>query len=934
MSAFITYRDNQILDISTPYNNFKVFKKDFNQITSDGFSQVYQRMTPETTIVSKMSFAFDEGLQIDILNNDVIGQLVYVHQEVVSQLVNDCKASDLVCFVMTVPQYETSEFYIEEIYFQFPYIKAPIQAMKDKLLPNLKHFFNETGIHENSMELIPCNDLDSILSGDLYNSGVWPLPGSYIAGNLLSITHIFDKISQNDIKDGKIIGYPPEAYFSNFEIADNQDYDITNSFYFANLNGFVMKKKKKTQREKNRDLTQKLIEERQRETKRTNGELCKIFVDMLNPGRFENKINREKLGQVLFNILKGSEEGMILWTNAIEYKIDALNKSRPSKDQLVIETGINENEIIVPTLINEEDLYKMIKDIQEESMEIWDYMEYTESTIGTLRYWAKVDSPDQYKAYVKKDVTTLAWKCLNKTSAHTDVAKLVFAKYSEQFACANIKDNLWFGFWHHRWHELDTGHALRSKLSNEMPQIFENILNECSAEYKKAIGDEDKEKWATLMTACVRMIKDLKTVSYKNNIMKEAAERFYDPDFVQKLDENRVLLGMPNGVYELETDIFRPGKPEDFITLSTKAKWNDNYHWEHPRIKQVVYYFKTVYPDRDLRHYVQKSFSTILEGGNMNKDFYNMVGEGDNSKSMIAKLIKLVLGKYVSKIPVSMIMGKRGNAQNATPHLADKKGIRALFVEEPPRGQSNVSVVKELSGNDDILSRALFKMPIVFSPQWKLYVFTNHLLEAPAEEKAYWNRQKVIDHESTFTFDAPEDIGEQFRTKMFPRDPFFDKELIKMAEPTFWCIKEWYKMFKKEGLKPPQRVIKATQAAKLRNDVYMQYIRSSLDNGTQHDIMTVDAMYEDFKTWHNNSFVGRGLPNKFDFEDEMSKVGHLSNRPVGRKWYGIKFKQKVTVLPTYGDSNPNITAHSGSYGGFQQPAYPTPPSGQRLIRAS
>lgn len=933
MSAYITYRDGQILELQTPYQQFKAFKKDFNQVVSDGYSVVYQRMTPETTVVSKMSFAFDEQLGFDIVDNDVIGQLVYVHQEVVSQLVPNIKSSDLVCFVMTHPQIETDEFYVEEVYFQFPYIKASVESMKNKLLPNLRHFFTETAIHEN-MEILPANDINSILSGDIYNNGVWPLPGSYINGNLLTITHVFDKITQEQVQNSEIIGYPPEAYFSNLEIPDNQDYDSSNSFYFSNLNGFIMNKKKKTQREKNRDLTQKLIEERQRETKRTPGELCKIFVDMLNPARFVNKIQREKLGQVLFNVLKASEQGLKIWIDAISYKFDTINKQKPSKEQLVLEMNLQEQDIQIDTRMEEEELYREIKAIQEECMELWDYMEYTESTIGTLRYWAKIDNPEQYKAFVKKDVTTLAWKCLNKTSAHTDVAKLVYAKYSEQFACAHIKDNLWFGYWHHRWHELDTGHALRIKLSEEMPQIFEKILNECNSEYKKAIGDEDKEKWATLMTTCVRMIKDLKTVAYKNNIMKECAEKFYDPDFVQKLDENRVLLGMPNGVYELETDTFRPGKPEDFITLSTKAKWNDNYSWEHPRIKQVVYYMKTVYPDRELRHYVQKSFGTILEGGNMNKDFYNMIGDGDNSKSMVAKLLKLTMGKYVSKIPVSMIMGKRGQAGNATPNLADKKGIRALFVEEPPRGQSNVSVVKELSGNDDILTRALFKMPIIFSPQWKLYVFTNHLLEADAEEKAYWNRQKVIDHESTFTFDAPELIEDQFRTKMFPRDPFFDRKLKEMAEPMFWCQKEWYKMFKQEGLKPPQRVVEATQAAKLRNDVYMQYIGDSLDNGTQHDVMTVDAMYEDFKTWYNNAFVGRGLPDKFYFEDEMSKVGHLGNRPINKRWFGIKFKQKITVLPTFGNQKPNVSSYGN--GGYAPNPFQmnTISSGQRLVTAT
>jgi putative DNA primase/helicase len=286
----------------------------------------------------------------------------------------------------------------------------------------------------------------------------------------------------------------------------------------------------------------------------------------------------------------------------------------------------------------------------------------------------------------------------------------------------------------------------------------------------------------------------------------------------------------------------------------------------------------------------------------MNKDFYNMVGEGDNSKSMMAKLLRLALGKYIGKMPVSTIMGKRSNGDNATPHLADKKGVRALFVEEPPKGQSNVSVVKEFTGGDDILSRALFRMPIVFSPQWKLFVFTNHLLEAPAEEKAYWNRQKVIDHESTFSFDAPLTQEEQFRLKIFPRDPFFDRKLAAMAEPFLWCQIEWYKMFKQEGLKPPQRVVEATNAAKMRNDIYMQYIRNSLDPGTQHDIITLDGMYEDFKSWYTGAGLRVGIPMKLDFEDEMSKIGHLGSRPVGQRWAGVKFKTKTVQLPTFAQS--------------------------------
>jgi len=903
--SYWTYRDGQMLQIQIPYEQFKDFKKTVNAIMSDGFSSVYQGIDTESTIISKMRFEFDEAAGFNVVDGNVIARLVYVHQEIVSQITGRTGAGDLTCYVMTHPQAQANGIYYEEVYFQFPNIKGQVVAMHDKILPNLKYFFRETTIHE-QMELIPINDIDSILSGDLYRQGLWPLPGSYINGNLLTISYVFDKITQEQLREERITAYPPEAYFGMLQIPDGADFDISNSFFFTNLRGFDIVKKKKTQREKNRDVTSRLIEERQRETKRSPKELCKIFVDMLSPERFANDNNRNRLGQVLFNIMKGADDGLDLWKEAIQYKLEALNNSFPDIDTLAMQLGIpaeqviyvrqNSNQPQPPLKLSDMELIKTVTAIQNGCDDFWQYIEYTETTIGTLKYWAKMDNPDQYKAFVQKDVMTLAWKCLNATSGHTDVAKLVYAKYADQVCCANIKDHIWFGNWQHRWHELDKCHDLVIKISEELPPIFEKILNECSAEYKKAVGEEDKDKWITLMNSCARLIKDLKMMPYISHIINACAFKFHDPEFVSKLDEDRTLLGCPNGVYELETGIFRPGKPEDFISLSTKAKYNPVYTFEHPRVQECIRYMKTVYPDIQLRHYVQKVFGTILEGGNMNKDFYNMIGEGDNSKSMIAKLLKLALGKYISKIPVAMIMGKRGNADNATPHLADKKGVRALFVEEPPKGQSNVSVVKELSGNDDVLSRALFKMPIIFSPQWKLLVFTNHMLEAAAEEKAYWNRQKVIDHESTFSFDAPATEEEQFEKKIFPRDPFFDRKLINMAEPFLWLLTKWYDFFKKEGLKAPEKVLHATNLAKLKNDVYLQYIQASLVQGTQHDIMTKDGLYVDFQGWHAKSYFGKGLPRLDEFETEMSKAGHLNHKPIDGKWFGIKLKTTVTQI--------------------------------------
>jgi phage/plasmid-associated DNA primase len=67
----------------------------------------------------------------------------------------------------------------------------------------------------------------------------------------------------------------------------------------------------------------------------------------------------------------------------------------------------------------------------------------------------------------------------------------------------------------------------------------------------------------------------LKTPSFKANIVKELMEPFYDThnEFFDTLNEKRCLLGMENGTYDLRTDEFRSGRPDDRITYSTRCRY-------------------------------------------------------------------------------------------------------------------------------------------------------------------------------------------------------------------------------------------------------------------------------------------------------------------------------------------------------------------------
>ena len=62
---------------------------------------------------------------------------------------------------------------------------------------------------------------------------------------------------------------------------------------------------------------------------------------------------------------------------------------------------------------------------------------------------------------------------------------------------------------------------------------------------KKDNNDDNIEK---LKTKSYKLGGSLKTTSWKNNIMKEARELFYDKDFMNKLDSNPHLLCFNNYV--------------------------------------------------------------------------------------------------------------------------------------------------------------------------------------------------------------------------------------------------------------------------------------------------------------------------------------------------------------------------------------------------
>ena len=74
----------------------------------------------------------------------------------------------------------------------------------------------------------------------------------------------------------------------------------------------------------------------------------------------------------------------------------------------------------------------------------------------------------------------------------------------------------------------------------------------------------------TLVANCGKVISKLKDSGYKDKIIRECRELFYDSEFEEKKNSKLHLLGFDNGVFDLNEMVFRKGQPDDFITISTR----------------------------------------------------------------------------------------------------------------------------------------------------------------------------------------------------------------------------------------------------------------------------------------------------------------------------------------------------------------------------
>ena len=519
-------------------------------------------------------------------------------------------------------------------------------------------------------------------------------------------------------------------------------------------------------------------------------------------------------------------------------------------------------------------------------------------TIATLKFWASRDNEEQYISFKRNEIRKFLTACINTT--HVDVSQTLYLMYESDFICSSIKNNTWYEFKKNRWYEMEAGINLRKKISKEMAieytrfRTFCQKMPECSMDDKlpEDIGydilddsiekdEKSDEEWLSMASICDEIIIKLKTKGYKDSLLGEAKEFFYDGKFEEKLNERHELIGFENGVVDLNKKIFREGRPDDYITFSTKTKYNPDYKNTN-EYEEVMTFLKQIYITDEMVHYGLKERALMIHGDNFEERLYTHIGAGGNGKSKLRELCAGALGDYVFGFPVTLFTGRLTASSSASPEVARSKGKRMAFVDEPEHKTNfNIGLAKKFSGGDPIETRKLFGDMFEFIPQFSITLLCNNIPGFPAHDEGAQRRLTITEFLARF-------VENPVAKNEFKRDKLLSNKLKAWKHVFASLLVDYFYIYQEEGLNPPEEVTKFTMQFIKECDNYNEFISDVLIEDTDDKYVIIKDLYNSFRAWvDDNGATGKPM-SLSDFKKYISKKITKSGAMKDGRIYGYR----------------------------------------------
>lgn len=329
----------------------------------------------------------------------------------------------------------------------------------------------------------------------------------------------------------------------------------------------------------------------------------------------------------------------------------------------------------------------------------------------------------------------------------------------------------WYIYNGKRWLDDETGAVKR---------LADSLIDEMGSDYAWVSG-EDQEK------ALTKHIKYSRSSKGKQAMLKESEHLVSIRP--QDFDKDPFLLNVQNGTIDLRTGKLLSHDAKQYLSKICNVEYSDKID-----CPQWLDFLNTVFDgDEELICYMQKVAGIFLTGSIEEQAVFFLYGNGRNGKSTFVEALHNILGDYaMTTQPEVFLVSRSSNVPEY--ELARMKGARLVTTAEPTDGAKlNESIIKQMTGGEEIACRVPYGMPFSFRPEYKLCMTTNYKPVIRGRDEGIWRRVHLI----PFSVQIPkEQVDKKLRYKL-------QKEYSGILN---WAV-EGCLLWQKEGIEMPQAVL-------------------------------------------------------------------------------------------------------------------------------
>lgn len=328
---------------------------------------------------------------------------------------------------------------------------------------------------------------------------------------------------------------------------------------------------------------------------------------------------------------------------------------------------------------------------------------------------------------------------------------------------------------------------------------------------------------------------------------------------------NDYLLGAENGVLDLKSGEFGPGKLRDYISKAVPVTFD-------PAASCPVFdkFIHEILPDNDDRNFVQRALGYSLTGNTNEQVLFFALGEGSNGKSKLLECVAEVMGPYSHCLNLAALDDR--NSSSIPNDLAQLGGKRfVLGSETKSSARFNEAKVKMLTGETKISVRFLHKEFFNLRNQSHFWAGVNHLPAVQDATDGYWRRVRIIEFNKK--------ISEEQMDKALP-----EKLWAERAGILRWLLAgcmEWQRI----GLATPQHVKDRVKMYRDDNDRTAQFLehRTFVAAGAE---VGMSCLYEEFEKYWKTRYHEECPPFRI-FNALIKKRGFETKKNNVMVWMGL-----------------------------------------------